>query len=89
MTRANLIFMVATPLVLIAGIALIVSGFGTLLLTLREIAFISDLARGLDEESAKESSKFIPVIVALAIASVFLIAGSVASMLSRPGPKQH
>jgi ABC-type Na+ efflux pump permease subunit len=90
MPRQNIIFAIVTPLVLLAIIALIVVTIGETLLTTHELASEAYHvgAYATDEENHywREIAALYPVVVALAIATVFLIGGAIASRLA-PQPK--
>jgi hypothetical protein len=82
MKLANLFFIFITPLVLIALIAGVVSGLGTGLLVVREIG---DHAHDLGQLS-ETGAKLYAVALALAIATVILVGGTVASRMAGPDP---
>ena len=90
MPRQNIIFSIVAPLVLLAIIAVIVVGIGETLLTVHELA--NELyhvgAHATPEENRywREIAALYPVAVALAIATLFLIGGAIASRLA-PQPK--
>ncbi len=75
MSLRNLVFAALTPLVLIAVIAAVVAGFGSILLGVRYAA--DDLAH--HGQMAEETARLIPVAIATVVATLFLIGGAVAS----------
>jgi hypothetical protein len=90
MPRQNIIFAIVTPLVLMAIIAAIVVTIGETLLMTHEIAnetyFVGSHATAEENRYWREIAALYPVVVALAIATVFLIGGAIASRLA-PQPK--
>jgi ABC-type Na+ efflux pump permease subunit len=90
MPRQNIIFSILAPLVLMAIIAVIVVAIGETLLTVHELAseayHVGAYATAEENRYWLEIASLYPVIVALAIASLFLIGGAVASRLA-PQPK--
>ena len=75
MSVRNLIFAALTPLILIALIAAVVAGFGSLLLGVRYAA--DDLAH--HGQMAEDTARLIPVAIAILVATLFLIGGAIAS----------
>ncbi|MDP8924207.1 MAG: hypothetical protein M3O34_15190 [Chloroflexota bacterium] len=85
MPRQNLIFMIVTPLVLLAVIAVGVIGIGELLLAVGDWAhhaYDVDHLAGDQRHQAEEIAKLYPVAVALGIGALALIGGSVASRMA-------
>jgi len=86
MPRANLLFMVIAPLVVMAVVAVGVIGIGELLLATGEWAHhelhVGAYATAEENHRAEELAKLYPVGVALVLGSVFLIGGAVASRLA-------
>ena len=74
----NLVFAALTPIVLIALIAAVVSGFGSLLLAVRYMA--DDMAH--HGQMTEEVARLYPVGIAVAVATVFLIGGMIASRMA-------
>ena len=92
MPRQNVIFAIIAPLVLAAIIAAAVVSIGETLLTVHELAaeayHVGDYATAEENHYWNEIAAMYPVFVALGIASLFLIGGTVASRLA-PQPKSH
>ena len=90
MPRQNIIFSIVAPVVLMAIIALIVVTIGETLLTVHHLAneayHVGAYATEEENREWREIASLYPVAVALAIATVFLIGGAVASRLA-PQPK--
>jgi len=92
MPRQNIVFAIVAPLILMVIIAAIVVTIGETLLTVHALA---DEAYHVGEYASEEQNHYwgelaalYPVVVALGIATVFLIGGAVASRLM-PQPKSH
>jgi hypothetical protein len=92
MPRQNIIFAIVAPLVLAAIIAVIVIGIGETLLTVHELAaeayHVGDWPTAEENHYWGEMAALPSVFVALSIAALFLIGGTVASRLA-PQPKSH
>jgi hypothetical protein len=90
MPRQNIIFSIVAPVVLMAIIAVIVIFIGeTLLMThhaANETYHVGAYASAEENKYWSEIAALYPVAVALAIATVFLIGGAVASRLA-PQPR--
>ena len=90
MPRQNIVFSIVAPLVLMAIIALIVVSIGEILLTFHEYAnelyHVGAYATPEENRHWREIAALYPVAVAMAIATLFLIGGAVASRLA-PQPK--
>lgn len=86
MPRANLLFMIVAPLAVMVVIAILVIGIGETLLAVHEYAnhslHVGGYAAEEQNHQAEEIARLYPVGVALAIGSVFLIGGSIASRLA-------
>jgi ABC-type Na+ efflux pump permease subunit len=92
MPRQNIIFAIVAPLVLMAIIAAIVVTIGETLLTVHHLAneayHVGSWPTEEENRHWEELAALYPVAVALAIATLFLIGGSIASRLA-PQPKSH
>lgn len=91
MPRQNIIFSVVAPLVLMIIIAVIVVGIGETLLAVHHESEIYYHVEAYPKDSAeyrlaREIAALPAVVVAMAIATMFLIGGAVASRLA-PQPK--
>ncbi len=75
MSLRNLVFAALTPLVLMIVIAVVVAGFGSLLLAVRYAA--DDLAH--HGQMSEEAAALIPVAIATVVAGLFLLGGAIAS----------
>jgi hypothetical protein len=92
MPRQNIIFAIVAPLVLMAIIAALVIGIGEVLLTTHawseHLYHVGDYASAEENRYWGEISALYPVAVALGLATVFLVAGAVASFVA-PKQPQH
>lgn len=92
MPRQNIVFMIVAPLVLMAIIAAIVVSIGETLLAVHEWAHhlyhVGDYPTPAENRYWREIANLYPVLVALAIATVCLIGGAVASRLA-PQPTRR
>lgn len=90
MPRQNIIFAIVAPLVLMAIIAVIVVTIGETLLTVHAAAAASLGVEAAHNEAERhdieEVAALYPVAVALAIATLFLIGGAVASRMAPQRP---
>lgn len=78
MTRANVLFAFLAPTVVIGLIAIVVIGFGELLLGVRYA--MDDVAH--HGQMTEDAARLYPVGIALAVATVFLLGGMLASRLA-------
>jgi hypothetical protein len=92
MPRQNIIFAIVAPLVLMAIIATIVISIGETLLAVHHWAghfyHVGEYPTEEANHQARELAALPSVFVALAIATLFLIGGAVASRLA-PQPTHH
>jgi hypothetical protein len=95
MPRQNIVFAIVAPLILMAIIAVIVVVIGETLLAVHEWAnhlyhVPAHITPG-EDRRARELAALYPVAVAMAIATLFLIGGTVASKLmpQPPSPPHH
>jgi hypothetical protein len=92
MPRQNIIFAIVAPLILMAIIAVIVFGIGETLLAVHDWAHhlyhVGQYPTPAENRHYQELAALYPVAVALAVATVFLIGGAVASRLA-PQPTHH
>ena len=92
MPRQNIIFAIVAPLILMAIIAIIVISIGETLLAVHHWAEMFFLVGWYPSEEAnriaRELAALPSVAVALAIATLFLIGGAIASRLA-PQPDHH
>lgn len=92
MPRQNVIFAIAAPLILMAIIAVIVIGIGETLLAVHDWAHhlyhVGEYPTPEENRQARELAALPSVAVALAVATLFLIGGIVASRLA-PQPTHH
>jgi ABC-type Na+ efflux pump permease subunit len=92
MPRQNIIFAIVAPLILMAIIAVIVISIGETLLAVHEWAHhlyhVGAYPTAEENHHWAEMAALYPVVVALAVATLFLIGGAVASRLA-PQPKHH
>ena len=90
MPRQNLVFMIVAPLVVMVFIAIGVIAIGETLLAVgawAEQALDVEHLTGEEQRRAEEIAKLYPVGVALAIGSIALLGGSIASRLAgTPAP---
>jgi hypothetical protein len=91
MLRQNIIFAIVAPLILMAIIAVIVVGIGETLLAVHHWAehfyHVADYPEGTPERRFVRELAALPSVgVAMAIATLFLIGGAVASRLAPPAP---
>jgi ABC-type Na+ efflux pump permease subunit len=93
MPRQNIIFAIVAPLILMAIIAAIVVSIGETLLTVHELAdeayHVGAYATAEENQHWGEIAAIYPVVVALVIATVFLIGGAIASRLMPQRPSSH
>jgi hypothetical protein len=89
MPRQNVVFAIVAPLILMVIIAILVVTIGETLLAVHEYAneiyhVPAHITPG-EDRTARELAALYPVAVAMAIATLFLIGGSVASrMMPQP-----
>jgi hypothetical protein len=92
MPRQNIIFAIVTPLILMAIIAVIVIGIGETLLGVnewaKELYHVGAYSTPEENHQWGEIAALYPVVVALSIATIFLIGGAVVSRLA-PQPKHQ
>jgi H+/Cl- antiporter ClcA len=92
MPRQNIVFAIVTPLILMAVIAVIVIGIGETLLAFHEYAnhlyHVGEYPTPEENRQARELAALYPVVVALVIATVFLVGAAVASRLA-PQQRHH
>ena len=93
MPRQNIVFAIVAPLALMAIIAVIVIGIGETLLAVhgwaQALYHVEAYPAGSEERrQARELAALPSVAVALAVATLFLIGGIVASRLA-PQPSRH
>jgi ABC-type Na+ efflux pump permease subunit len=92
MPRQNIVFAIVTPLILMAIIAVIVIGIGETLLAVHEFAnhlyHVGEYPTPEENRHARELAALYPVVVALVIATVFLVGAALASRLA-PQPRDH
>ena len=85
MPRQNIVFAIVAPLVLMAIIAAVVVTIGETLLTVHEMAneiyHVGDYASAEENRYWGEIAALYPVVVALCIATLFLLGGAIASRL--------
>jgi ABC-type Na+ efflux pump permease subunit len=90
MPKQNIIFAIVAPLVLMAIIAVIVVTIGETLLLAHEVAnetyHVGAWPSAEENRYWREIAALYPVAVAMAIATVFLVGGAIASRLA-PQPK--
>jgi hypothetical protein len=93
MPRQNVIFAIVAPLVLMAIIAAIVITIGEVLLTVHHFALeayhVGAYASDAENREWGEIAALYPVTVAMAIATLFLVGGAVASRLAPQRPNHH
>lgn len=92
MPRQNIVFAIVAPLILMAIIAAIVISIGETLLAVHEYAseiyHVGGYPTPEENRQARELAALPSVAVALAIATLFLIGGMIASRLA-PQPSHH
>jgi hypothetical protein len=92
MPRQNIIFLIVAPLVLMAIIAVIVIGIGETLLAVHEyyhhLYHVGEYPTAEENRYWREIAALPSVAVALAVATLFLVGGAVASRLA-PQPTHH
>lgn len=90
MPRRNVIFLIVTPLVLMAIIAVVVVSVGEALLAMHHWAHhayhIGDYPTPEENRYWREIAALYPVSIALGLSTLFLVGGVVASMIA-PQPK--
>lgn len=93
MPRQNIVFSIVAPLVLMVIIAAIVITIGETLLTVHHLAneayHVGAYASEAENKEWEEIAALYPVTVALAIATLFLIGGAVASRLAPQRSNHH
>ena len=92
MPRQNIVFAIVAPLILMAIIAVIVIAIGETLLAVHKYASefyrVGDWPTPEENRHYRELAALPAVAVAMAIATLFLIGGMVATRLA-PQPKEH
>jgi hypothetical protein len=92
MPRQNIIFAIVAPLILMAIIAVIVVSIGETLLAVHAWAehyfYVGQYPTPEENRQVRELAALPSVLVALVIATLFLIGGAVASRLA-PQPTRH
>jgi hypothetical protein len=90
MPRQNIIFVIVTPLVLAAIITVFVVGIGETLLAMHEWAHhayhIGDYPTAAENRYWREIAALYPVSIALGLSTLFLVGGTIVSMIA-PKPK--
>jgi len=92
MPRQNIIFAIVAPLILMAIIAIIVISIGETLLAVHHWAehyyHVGEYPTPEENRAARELATLPSVAVAMAVATLFLVGGAIASRLA-PQPDHH